>query len=144
MTSLPEQMILEKKIEELDMELIADRLCIDGLDSRINSGTDEMRVGEVIILSPQDLKAHMVATNCGGVYFIDFVCPYNILTCIQHRLKGEETLAEVVKHKKYFSSLKISEYEVIPVYTFSIVAPGLFGGKRFAKPDIRTLPDHTK
>ena len=63
-TSLPEKMILENKIEELDMDRIADCLRIDGLESRINTGADEMRVDEVIILSLQDLKAHMVATNC--------------------------------------------------------------------------------
>ena len=92
-TSLPEKMILENKIEELDMDRIADCLRIDGLESRINTGADEMRVDEVIILSLQDLKAHMVATNCEGVGFGSFFYPYNILTRIQQILKGKNTFA---------------------------------------------------
>ena len=71
------------------MDCIADRLHIDGLESRINDGTDELRFGDVVIRSPQDLKAHMVATKYEGVYFGGFVFPYNIPTCIQQRLKGE-------------------------------------------------------
>ena len=72
------------------------------------------------------------------------VCPYNILTHIQQRIKNEETLTEVVKHKKHFSSIKISEDEVITVYTFSIVAPGLFGCKLSTNSDIGPLPDYSK
>ena len=114
-TSLPEKMILENKIEELDMDRIADCLRIDGLESRINTGADEMRVDEVIILSLQDLKAHMVATNCEGVGFGSFFYPYNILTRIQQILKRKDTFAEVVKRKKDLSSLKVSEDESITV-----------------------------
>ena len=99
-TGIPVKLILERKIEGLEMYFIADRLYIDGLESCINTGDDEMRVGEVIILSTQDPKAHMVATGGEGVDFGGFVCPYNILTHIQQRLKGEETFTEVVKYKK--------------------------------------------
>ena len=38
-------MILERNIEELEMDIITDCLCIDGLDSCINAGADELRVG---------------------------------------------------------------------------------------------------
>ena len=123
---LPEQLILERKIEELEMDRISDCLRIDGLESRINAGADKLRVGEVIIRSPQDLMAHLVATNCEGVDFGGLVCPYNILTRIQQRLKGEETLAEVVKHKKNLAILNIYDGEAIKLYTFFIVAPGFF------------------
>ena len=51
-TGLPEKLILESKVEELDMDHINDRLRIDGLESHINAGTDEMQVGEVIIRYP--------------------------------------------------------------------------------------------
>ena len=122
------------------MDHIADRLCIDGIESRINTGTDELRVGEVIIRSTQDLKAHLVATNCEGVDFGCFVCPYNILIRIKQRLKGEETLAEVVKQKKDLASLNIYEDEAITVYTLSIFALGLFGCKRSTKSDIGPFP----
>ena len=53
MTSLPEQLILKKKIEDLKMDRIADRLCIDGFESRINAGADELQVGEVFIFLPK-------------------------------------------------------------------------------------------
>ena len=49
MKSFPEQMILDMKIEELEMDCIADCLCIYVLESCINAGADEMQVGEVII-----------------------------------------------------------------------------------------------
>ena len=89
MTSLPVKLILESEIDELKMGCITDRLHIDGLESLINAGADELRVCEVIIRSPQDLKANLVANNCEGVDFGGFVCPYNILIRIQQRLKGE-------------------------------------------------------
>ena len=53
-------------------------------------------------------------------------------------------MAEVVKHKKDLSSLKMSEDEAITFYTFSIFIPGLFGGKRSTKSYIVTLPNYTK
>ena len=143
-TSIPEKLILERKIKLLAMYRISDRLRIDGLESCINAGIAELRVGEVIIWSPQYLKAHLVATNCEGMDFGSFVFPYNIPTRIQQKLKGEETLAEVVKHKKYSASLNMSEDETITVYTFSIFTPGLFGGKRSTKSYIVTLPNYTK
>ena len=140
-TGLPEQLILDKKVEELDMYHITDHLHIDVLESRINMGADDLQVGEAIICSPQDIKAHLVATNSERVDFGGFVCLYNILTHIQHRLKVEETFAEVVKHKKYLASLNMSEDEAIKVYTLSTVIPGFFCGKRSTKSDIRAFPD---
>ena len=123
------------------MDSIADCLCIDGLESRINAVTDNLRVGEVIIHSPQHLKANLIATNCEGVDFGGLLCPYNIPTFIQQRLKGEDTLEEVFKHKKYLETLKISEDASIKVYTLSIVSPGLFGVKHSTKSYIGPLPD---
>ena len=112
------------------MECIADHLHIDGLESSINAGADELQVGVVIIRSHQYHKANMIVTDSDGVYFWGFVCSYNILTPIQHRMKGEENLEEVVKHKKYLAILNMFEDEVITVYTFSIVDPDQFGCKR--------------
>ena len=100
-----------------------------------------MQVGEVIIRYPQYLKAHLVATNGEGLDFGGFVCLCNILTHIQQRLKGEETLLEVVKHKKYLVSFNISEDESITVYPLYIVAPGLLGGKHSTKSHIGPLTD---
>ena len=88
--------------------------------------------------------AYLVATDSEEVNFGVFVYPYNILTRIQQRLKGEDTLTEVVKHKKYLASLNMSEDEAIIVYTLSIVNLGLFGGKRSTKSAIGPLPDYAK
>ena len=107
-------------------------------------GTDELQVGEVILWSPQNLKVHMVVTSGEGVDFGDFVCPYNIVTRIQHSLKSEETLEELVKHNEYLERLNMYEDEAIKVYTFSIVAPGLFGVKRCTKSDIGPFPEYAK
>ena len=57
------------------MYLITDRLRIDVLYSRINVGADKIQFGEVIIRYPQDLKAHLIATEGKGVDFEGFVCP---------------------------------------------------------------------
>ena len=72
-TVIPEQLILERKIEELDMDRIYDHLHTNGLESRINDGADELRFCEFIIRSPQEIQAHLVATNCEGVDFGTFV-----------------------------------------------------------------------
>ena len=126
------------------MDRIADCLWIDGLESHINAGADYLQVSEVIIRSPQYLKAYLVATGGEGVDFGGFVFPYNIITCTQQRLKGEETLSEVVKHKKYLASLTMSEDEAIIFYTFSIFALGLFGSNRSTKSDIGPFPNYAK
>ena len=78
-TGLPENLILERKVEWLDTDHITDHLWINGLDSRINNGANELQVGEVIIQSLQDLKAYLVATCSERVDLGDFVFPYNIL-----------------------------------------------------------------
>ena len=48
-------------------------------------------------------------------------------------IKGEETMAEVIKHQKSLASLKMLEDEAIIVYTFLVVVPSLFGGNRIIK-----------
>ena len=84
----------------------------------------------------------MVAVLGEASNFRGFVCVYNILTRIHQRIKGEETMAEVMKHKKDPASLKMSEDEAITIYTLSVVVPSLFGGKRTTKSDIFYLPKY--
>ena len=72
-TGLPEKLILERKVEELDMDRINDCICINGLESHTTAGADELQVGEVIICSPQYLKAHLVMTDGEEVDFGGFV-----------------------------------------------------------------------
>ena len=126
------------------MDCIADCICIDGLESCINGSADELWVIEVIISSHQVLKAGLVATNCEGVDFGGFVWPYNILTLIQQRLKSEETLVELVKHKKGLGRLNMYEDTLLTVLTFNIIALYLFGGKRSTESEIWPLTDYTK
>ena len=59
----------------MDIDYITDCIHIVGLESHINVGADKLQVGEVIIISPKDLKAHLVATDGEGVDFGGFVCP---------------------------------------------------------------------
>ena len=59
-------------------------------------------------------------------------------------LKDEENFSEVLKHKEYLASLNMSGDEVMTVYNFSIVSPGLFGGKHSTKLDIGHLPEYIK
>ena len=67
---------------------------------------------------------------------------YNILTKIHQLIKGEDTMAEVMKHKKDLVSLKMSEDEAVTVYTFSVVVPSLLGGKRTTNSNIVYLPTY--
>ena len=53
------------------------------------------------------------ASNYGGL-----VCVYNILTRIYQRIKGEETISEVTKHKRDLEILNMLEDEAITIYTF--------------------------
>ena len=53
-------------------------------------------------------------------------------------------MSEVMKHKKDLEILKMMEDEVIIVYSFSVVVPRLFGGKRTTKSDISYLPTYGK
>ena len=125
--------VLVEKISDLDKERIADRLHIDGLESRLNAGDDELEIGEVIVRSPEDLKSHTVEFQGEERNFGGFMCVYNILTRIHQQVNGEETIVEVMKNKKYLAILKMTEDEAITVYTFLVVVPSLFGGNIIIK-----------
>ena len=45
-----------EKILELEKDRILDYLRIDGLYSRLNAGSDEISIGEVIVRSTEELK----------------------------------------------------------------------------------------
>ena len=53
-------------------------------------------------------------------------------------------MAEVMKHKKDLAIMNMSEDEAINVYTFLVVAPRLFGGKRTTKSDIDYITTYGK
>ena len=130
---------LVEQISELEKYRVSDCLRIGGLESRLNAGADEVAIGEVILRSPEYLKAHTVVVQGGTSDFGVFVCVHNILPRIKQHIKGEKTMAEVMKHNKDLASLKISEDEAITVYTFSVVVSSLFAGKRTTKSDIAYL-----
>ena len=131
-------------ISEPEEESISDCLRIDGLESRLNAGADELAVGEMIVRSPEDLKTHIVAVQGEASDFRGLIFVYNILTRIQKRIKGEYKMAEVMKQKKYVASLNMLEYEAITVYTLSLVVVSLFGGKGTNKSEIYYLPTYEK
>ena len=124
--------------------MISYGLQIYGLESRLNAGAEDLAIGEVIVRSPEDLKAHMSAVQGEASNFGGFICVYNILTRLHQCIKREETMAEVTKHKKYLAILKRSEDEAITVYTFLVVVPRLFGDKRTTKSDISYLLTYVK
>ena len=68
---------LVEHISEPEKDSISDCLRIDGLESRLNAGADELAVGEMIVRSPEDLKAHRVAVQGEASKFKGFICVYN-------------------------------------------------------------------
>ena len=68
----------------------------------------------------------MVAVQGEVSDFRGFVCVYNILMLIHQRIKGEQTIKEVMKYKKDLARMNMSEDEEITVYTFQVVFPSLF------------------
>ena len=68
--------------------MISDKLRIDGLESRLNAVTDGISIGEVIVYSPEELKAHMIVVQGEASNFGGFVCVHKILTRIHQRIKG--------------------------------------------------------
>ena len=65
---------LVEQISELNKERISYRLCIYGLESRLNSGADELEIGEVIVSSLEVLKSHMVEVQGESSNFRGLVC----------------------------------------------------------------------
>ena len=84
----------------------------------MNVGADELAAGEIIVRSPEDLKAHLVSFQGEASDFGGFVCVYNILTRINQLIKGEEKMVEVMKHRKDLERLNMLEDEAITVYIF--------------------------
>ena len=70
------------QILNLEKDRISNCLRIYGLGSRLNSGADEFAIGELIVSSPEDLKAHMVTVQGEASDPRVFVCFHNILTRI--------------------------------------------------------------
>ena len=56
------------------MKKISYRLRIDGLDSRLNAGADELTIVQVIVRSTEDLKIHMVELQDEASNFGGFIC----------------------------------------------------------------------
>ena len=73
----------------------------------LNAGDDEISVGGLIVRSPEYLKAHLVSVQGDSSDFGGLFCVYNILTEIHQRINGEDTMAEVMKHRKDLASLKM-------------------------------------
>ena len=88
--------------------MISYQLCIDGLESRLNVGDDELAIGGVVFRSPEDLKAHMVEIKGEANDFGGLVCVYSVFTRINQRIKGEERMAEVMTHNKYLARINMS------------------------------------
>ena len=57
------------QIYDIYEDRISYRLRIDGLDSRLNAGADKLVIGEVVVRSPEDLKAHMVEFQGEAINF---------------------------------------------------------------------------
>ena len=110
----------------------------------MNAGADELTIGEVILRSPEDLKAHMVEIQGEASDFGGLVCVLNIIMRKYQHIKGEETMVEVMKHKKELASLKISEDESITACSLLVVVPSIFGCKITTKSDITYLPTYGK
>ena len=109
---------LVEHISEIEKDRISDCLRVGGFRSRLNAGADELAVGETIVRSHEDLKAHLVSFQGEASDFGGFVCVYNILTRINQLIKGEEKMVEVMKHRKDLERLNMLEDEAITVYIF--------------------------
>ena len=65
----------------------------------MNEEADELTIGKVIVRSPEDLKSHTIAMQGEARDFGDFFCVHNIVNRIHQRIKGEENMAKIMKHK---------------------------------------------
>ena len=72
-----------EKIYDMDKDRISYHLHMDGLESILNAGADELAIGEV---SPEDLKAHMAEVQDEESEFGAFMYVYNILMRIHQKI----------------------------------------------------------
>ena len=133
---------LMNQISELEKDRISDRLRIDGFESSLNAGADELAIGRVIICSPEDLKSHIVSVQGESRNFGGLICVYNIFTRVHQCNKGGEMMVEVTKHKNDLARLKMLENEAITVFTILVAVTILSEGKRTTKSDIAYLPTY--
>ena len=130
---------LKTLVTQLKKERIADRLWIESLETRVASGQEEISIGGHKVRSPADLSALLKTMGAEAVDFGGFADVYNIFIRMYSKSKGETSMEEHFKHKKDIKALNLSEAEATSFYSFTVIAPTPFHGKKSKKSDIPLL-----
>ena len=136
---------LEDKVAKLEQERVRDRVHIENLESRFESGIHKLDLGNGTFLrSALDVRSFLTRIGAADVDFGGLVCPYNILIRIHKYIEGDGSLQDVFKSKKDIRGMNISEDEALTIYSHSSVLPPIFGGKKTEKSEIGTFPTCSK
>ena len=136
---------LKADLDQLQLERAADRARIESLESRLETGTDQVEVqtpsGKSMLLrSSVDVLAFLQTIGALDLDFGGFADVYNYFLRIHAKCVGEGDLERVVKLKKDVQSLKISENEAFAIHTHSSILPAIFSsGKATEKSEIGPL-----
>jgi hypothetical protein len=136
---------MSQKVERLEGDRVKDRLQIEALQTRLESGTARFELSPgVVIRSPRDVRVYLERIGATSVGFGGFADVYNLLARANMMIEASPTFAEAVKSQKDVSGTNMSQDEALVHYSFMSNVPGIFSGKKSDKTSIPSLASASK
>ena len=122
---------LQAELAQLQLDRTADRARIKSLESRLETGSDQVKVqtpaGKLMLLhSAVDVLTFLQTLGALDLDLGGFADVYNNFLRICAKCVGKGDLERVVKLKKDVQSLKISENKAFAIHTHSSILPKIF------------------
>ncbi len=136
---------MSEKVSKLEKERIKDRIEIESLQTRLETGTARFELCPgVVFRSPRDVRVYLEKNGAFNVGFGGFADVYNVLARCNMMIEANPTFAEAVKSHKDVTGTSMSHDEALVNYAFQSNVPGIFSGKKTDKTSIPSLTSASK
>ena len=136
---------MSNRVSMLEKERIRDRIEIEALQTRLETGTARFELAPGVVLrSPRDVRLYLEKIGAVNVGFGGFADVYNVLARCNMMIEASPSFAEAVKSQKDVSGTNMSHDEALVNYSFQSSVPGIFSGKKTDKTSIPSLPSAAK
>ena len=137
---------LVARIRDLEQLRVGDRIRLEGLESRVDTGTNRYELNSSVSLSSDvDVLAFLDNEYREDDFeFGGFADVYNVLLRLDDNINETNNLQAILKVRRDLKHLNLSEGEAMAIHTHSGLLPPIFGGKRTTSSEIGSLPAYVK